>query len=337
MAMEGPDGRFLSASTFAAKIASAENLNGSKNRSGYAGSKILDALIPATPDASAVSSTQYIYLSLDNPSLHFSKHGLAFLHIQADLFQPDSGCRPLHTGYQLPFQHAAVEARFDPNSKLHRNLPAPIRSTGKRLPESTTHSLPTPTLIQSRDNLFGRLRFGGRGKESSVAGIVRGGVAGRNETVTKPKAGERPVSAQTLRRKREDASIKPLRRFLSILLLAVFGLPFVSPLLAMTAKSESNLPACCRKSGKHHCATSLGERTQLADKAPVFGAPVERCPHCPAAIAIIHGDIFGPPSAQAIFAGLIAHPAVSAQIESKLRISRNRSRQKRGPPATLSL
>jgi hypothetical protein len=90
MAVEGPDGRFLSASTFAAKIALAGNSNGSKNRSGYAGSKILDALIPAAPDASPVSSTQHIYLSLDNPSLHFSKHGLAFLQIQADLFGPDS-------------------------------------------------------------------------------------------------------------------------------------------------------------------------------------------------------------------------------------------------------
>ena len=90
MAMEGPDGRFLSASTFAAKIASAGNFNGSKNCSGCARSKILDALILATPEASPVSSTQHIHLSLDNPSLHFSKHAVAFLQIQADLFEPDS-------------------------------------------------------------------------------------------------------------------------------------------------------------------------------------------------------------------------------------------------------
>src|ERR1700733_8136248 len=120
--MEGPDGRFLSASTFAAKIASAGNFYGSKNCSGCARSKILDALIPATPEAPPLSSPQHIPLSLNNPSLHFSKHGLAFLQLQADLFEPDSGCRPLHTRYQLPFQDAAVEARFDPNLKLHRNL-----------------------------------------------------------------------------------------------------------------------------------------------------------------------------------------------------------------------
>ena len=125
----GPDGRCLPASTFAAKIAAAGNLNGSKNRSSYAGSKILDALIPATPAASPVSSTQHIYLTLDNPSYLEARPCLP--PIQADLFESDSGCRPLHTGYQLPFQHAAVEARFDPNSKLHRNLPPRLDILGE--------------------------------------------------------------------------------------------------------------------------------------------------------------------------------------------------------------
>jgi hypothetical protein len=82
---------------------------------------------------------------------------------------------------------------------------------------------------------------------------------------------------------------------------------------------------------------SLGERAQSGDRTPQFGAPVEKCPYCPAAIAVVHGDTFGPPPSQAIFAGLIAHPVVAAQTESKLRISRNRSRQKRGPPATIAL
>src|SRR5580692_7139550 len=144
MAMEGPDDRFLSASTFAAKIASAGNIYDSKNCSGCARSKILDALIPATPEASPVSSTQHIHLSLNNPSLHFSKHGLAFLQLQADLFEPDSGCRPLHTRYQLPFQDAAVEARFV--NSIGTSYPDAVLG-GKRLPESTTRSVPPPTLI----------------------------------------------------------------------------------------------------------------------------------------------------------------------------------------------
>jgi len=76
--------------TFATEISAARNLNGSKNRSDCAGAQILDALVPTTPEASPVSSTQYIHLGLNNPSLHFLKYGLAFFQRQADLFRPDS-------------------------------------------------------------------------------------------------------------------------------------------------------------------------------------------------------------------------------------------------------
>ena len=69
---------------------SAGNFNGCKNCLACARSKILDALILATPEASPVSSTQHIHLSLNNPSMHFSKHGLAFDQSQTDLFGPDS-------------------------------------------------------------------------------------------------------------------------------------------------------------------------------------------------------------------------------------------------------
>lgn len=135
----------------------------------------------------------------------------------------------------------------------------------------------------------------------------------------------------------KDASIGLLRRLLSICLLAMFGLPFVSPLLALSAKSESNLPACCRRNGQHHCMMRFGEQTSLAKHAPLFQAPDEKCPYCPATLAMIHGDTFLPPTGQAIFAELKAHPAVAAQVQSKLRISRSRSRQKRGPPALLAI
>jgi hypothetical protein len=128
-----------------------------------------------------------------------------------------------------------------------------------------------------------------------------------------------------------------VRRLLSIFLLAVFGFVLVSPLLALSAKSESNLDACCRRNGQHHCMISMGERAQLANQSPEFQEPVEKCPYCPAVVAMIHGDTFVPPTGKAIFAGLMAHPAVAAQAESKLRISLSRSRQKRGPPPSLAL
>jgi hypothetical protein len=126
-----------------------------------------------------------------------------------------------------------------------------------------------------------------------------------------------------------DASIGSLRRLLSILLLAVFSLSFASPLLALATKSESNVRACCRRNGMHHCL----EAASASSETPAFTAPTERCPYLPAAISTIHSDTFSPATNQAIYAELSAHPASAAQTESKFRISRSRSQQKRGPPA----
>ena len=126
------------------------------------------------------------------------------------------------------------------------------------------------------------------------------------------------------------------RRLIAILSLALLGLPFVHPLVALTVKSETNLPACCRHNGKHHCVMSMAERSQHASRNPQFTAPIETCPYSPAAVAATHGNTFAPPL-QAIFAAVVAHPATAAQTESKLRISLNRSRQKRGPPTSFSL
>jgi hypothetical protein len=128
-----------------------------------------------------------------------------------------------------------------------------------------------------------------------------------------------------------------LRRLIAISLLATLGLPFVPPLLALTARSESNLPACCRRNGKHHCMMGMADRSLRTGGDPQFTAPAEKCPYSPAAVIATHGNTFAPPLAQALFAALVAHPAIAAQTESKLRISLSRSRQKRGPPTSFPL
>jgi len=128
-----------------------------------------------------------------------------------------------------------------------------------------------------------------------------------------------------------------MRRLIAIALLAVFGLPFASPLFALTPKSEENLPACCRRNGQHHCMMSMAERNQLESRESAFSAPLEKCPYCPAAILSIHHSVgFVPPTRHVIYAGLAGHPAGVEQAECKRRISRDRARSKRGPP-TFSL
>jgi len=125
-----------------------------------------------------------------------------------------------------------------------------------------------------------------------------------------------------------------VRKLIAITLLAVFGLPFASPLFALTPRSESELPACCRRNGQHHCMMSMAGRNQLESHEAAFSAPSEKCPYCPAAILSLHHSVgFVPPTRQAIYAGLASHPAGVEQTECKRRISRDRARSKRGPPA----
>jgi hypothetical protein len=118
-------------------------------------------------------------------------------------------------------------------------------------------------------------------------------------------------------------------------LLAVLSFPFVSSLLVSGRAGTESLPICCRNNGKHHCLFSgvMGESS--AQAGIQFRAPIERCPYFPGAIKTAHtnaASLFEPtydagrPS---------SHPASVAQTESKWRIARDRSRQKRGPPNLL--
>lgn len=123
-----------------------------------------------------------------------------------------------------------------------------------------------------------------------------------------------------------------MRRLLAISLLLLFSLPLVSPLLGESV-GEASLPACCRRNGKHHCEMmGMGASTSRTGA----GAIREKCPYTPAAPAVLLLPSFTPSTAAAIFAGIASHPAIAPQAEAQLRISFDRARQKRGPPALLA-
>jgi hypothetical protein len=66
-----------------------------------------------------------------------------------------------------------------------------------------------------------------------------------------------------------------------------------------------------------------------------FATVTDRCPYgSQSAPATPHSAWSLDPSS-AIFAGILAHPAIAPQTESRRRISADRSRQKRGPPAAV--
>jgi len=125
-----------------------------------------------------------------------------------------------------------------------------------------------------------------------------------------------------------------VRRLLSIALLFVFSLPLISPLLALTAGSETNLPVCCRRSGVHHCAGMM-DPAQSSNGGANLSAIPQRCPAYPAVVASVrHGDL-SLHTASLIFAEIVSHPTSKLQTEARARVALDRARQKRGPPTEL--
>jgi hypothetical protein len=118
-----------------------------------------------------------------------------------------------------------------------------------------------------------------------------------------------------------------VRRLLAISLLTLFALPFALPLCARDA-ADANLPICCRRDGKHHCA-AMDMGSSDGTSLRTVG---EKCPYSIAPPAILVLPSLQPSNGAAIFAGIVRHPAVAPQIEAQQRISFDRTRQKRGPP-----
>ncbi len=109
-------------------------------------------------------------------------------------------------------------------------------------------------------------------------------------------------------------------------------------MLTSGAPSDAGVPACCRRSGKHHCAMTKAEREKMSQVTSErrFGAPLERCPMQQKALAAVHHEqsVVGAAGATTVAS---LHPlSAAAQAECLRRISFDRSRQKRGPPVVLS-
>jgi hypothetical protein len=101
------------------------------------------------------------------------------------------------------------------------------------------------------------------------------------------------------------------------------------PLLA--SNPQENLPACCRRDGKHHCTGHIVAGVHDGNAVRVVNA---KCPVFPkAAVTSCHTQEAAPGTSQAFYAAVVAHPAIHVQTESSYRICWSRSQQKRGPPA----
>lgn len=124
-----------------------------------------------------------------------------------------------------------------------------------------------------------------------------------------------------------------MRRSIAITLLLLFSLPLISPVLALAAASDANLPACCRRNGAHHCMMKMQQREPSGPEIRLSTIS-QRCPAYPAAVTQVqHGDL-SCSTASLAFAEIVSHPAIKAQTLARARVALDRSRQKRGPPCS---
>jgi len=119
-----------------------------------------------------------------------------------------------------------------------------------------------------------------------------------------------------------------MRRTTASLLVALFSFALIGPAL-FASETDSTLPACCRRSGQHHCTTvnqadSSGPALQQG-RCSVYSS----APSVPASRTIGLTKV-----SQVVFAVLFSHPSsCRPQSEALCRIALGRAGLKRGPPA----
>src|SRR5438270_6339056 len=95
-----------------------------------------------------------------------------------------------------------------------------------------------------------------------------------------------------------------MRHLTATTLFAVLMLPLFLPLAAFRAiNSESQVPECCRRDGKHHCGMMGAVEQQLPTH--VLRQGLIACPYCPARSTASPTLALCPPAAAAIYASIV--------------------------------
>src|SRR5262245_22682514 len=117
-----------------------------------------------------------------------------------------------------------------------------------------------------------------------------------------------------------------LKRACAILLLSFFSFSLIGP--EAFVDRDSNLPACCRRSGKHHCASMEQAHRNQPPSGPALKA-IRQCASFPQTHGVrAFSTSILLSASQSFFASIVNHPAVQPQTEARQRESFSRSRQK---------
>lgn len=122
-----------------------------------------------------------------------------------------------------------------------------------------------------------------------------------------------------------------MRRISGILLLCLFSFPLIAPAV-FAPDPDANLPACCRRDGKHKC--SLASHASSSQGSAFQSV---NCVSFPGAQAFPLRLVPGPLGVPAAVAAPIASQPVSRpQTEVLYRVAFSRAQHGRGPPLAFS-
>lgn len=122
-----------------------------------------------------------------------------------------------------------------------------------------------------------------------------------------------------------------MRRAFAWTLLFLFSYALAMPLFA-SGPGYTNLPICCRRNGKHHCAMTV--QAAYSDGSAIRQIS-DHCPYFPISTAALQSNTFKPGLRQVFDSAPSVSPSRIAETEAHYHLSWSRSRQKRGPPTNL--
>ncbi len=124
-----------------------------------------------------------------------------------------------------------------------------------------------------------------------------------------------------------------VRRLIALTLLALFGLPFATSLLAMSPKHGGDTPLCCRRAGRHHC-TGMDGRGTARDGEASLSAPAGTCPYAAVLVLPVQMPAApGVPLFRGIRAAVLTLRVIPAPSRPASSTDSKGSPRKRGPPS----
>ncbi len=130
--------------------------------------------------------------------------------------------------------------------------------------------------------------------------------------------------------------LSKMRRLIAMLLLVILCSSPSAPLFGLSPDANHTMAACRRMGTQHQCTmgtTAMGMMMEMDSSSKQISAVSETCAPCPWAIVDAQEHFSFLPGNGTFYAAALSHPAYYAQTEAQYRISSDRSRQKRGPPA----